>query len=140
MGKNKTTYVLEIDAELGSLEQKLATVKKSLSGVLGSANAPKGLEKTFEKVEGLLDRIKNKASAPLDSKSGFASIGKDINSANSALAGMLKIVERISSMSESDRVSFLPPEARAEIQAIIVGLTNYQKAIVAATAETAELT
>lgn len=139
MGKNKTTYVLEIDAELGSLEQKLATVKKSLSGVLGSANAPKGLEKTFEKVEGLLDRIKNKASTPIDSKSGFASIGKDINSANSALAGMLKIVERIGAMSESDRVSFLPPEARAEIQAIITGLTNYQKAITDAITETKEL-
>ena len=54
MAKNKTTYTLQIDAELGNLESKLSSVKGLLSGVLSSANAPKGLEKTIEKIEGLI--------------------------------------------------------------------------------------
>jgi hypothetical protein len=72
-----------------------------MSGVLSSANAPKGFEKTFEKVEELIDRIKAKSSQPINSKAGFGSITKDIDSANVALTSMLKIVESISSMSES---------------------------------------
>jgi hypothetical protein len=62
MAKSKTTYTLEIDAELGSLERKLSNVKGLLSGVLSSDNAPKGLEKAFEKIEGLIDKVKTKAS------------------------------------------------------------------------------
>lgn len=140
MANNKTTYTLEINAELGNLEKKLGSVKQLVSGVIGSANAPKGLEKAFEKVEGLIDRIKAKSSQPIDSKSGFASITKDVDSANIALAGMLKIVESIGSMSESAQISFLPPDAQAQINAIIASLSNYEKVISAATTETVELT
>ena len=139
MAKNKTTYTLEIDAELGNLENKLNGVKKAMSGVLGSANAPKGLEKSFEKVEGLLERIKTKASQPIDSKTGFSSIAKDIDSANLALASMLKTIGSIGSMSESALISFLPADAQKQINSIITSLNNYEKAIAEAVAETTEL-
>jgi hypothetical protein len=33
---NKTTYVLEIDAEISSLENKLKSMKGTLAGVLSS--------------------------------------------------------------------------------------------------------
>jgi hypothetical protein len=111
MAKNKTTYTLEIDAELSSLERKLSSVKGLLSGVLGSDKAPKGLEKAFEKIEGIIDKIKTKASEPISTKTGFSSITKDVDSAQVALAGLLKIINSIMSMPEADRLSFLPPEA-----------------------------
>ena len=111
MAKNKTTYTLEIDAELGSLEHKLATVKGLLSGVLGSDKAPKGLEKAFEKIEGIIDKVKAKASEPITTKAGFSSITKDVDSAQVALASLLKIVNSIGSLPEADRLSFLPPYA-----------------------------
>jgi hypothetical protein len=37
MSNKKTTYTLEIDAEVKSLENKLTSVKNLLSGVLNSA-------------------------------------------------------------------------------------------------------
>ena len=52
MAKNKQVYTLQIDAELGNLQSKLTSVKSLLAGVLGSENAPKGLDKTLVKIEG----------------------------------------------------------------------------------------
>ena len=139
MANNKTTYVLQFDAELGALEKKLNSVKGLMSGVLGSAQAPKGLDKSFEKLGDLIEKIRQKASQPIESKSGFTSIGKDINAANTALNGMLKIIKSINSMSESAKISFLPPEAQEQLNAIVKSLTDYASAIDAATTETAEL-
>jgi hypothetical protein len=60
----------------------------------------------------LLDRIKGKASQPITSKTGFSSIEKDVSSANVALAGLLKVVSQISTLSESAQISFLPKGAQ----------------------------
>ena len=139
MANNKTTYVLQFDAELGALEKKLNSVKGLMSGVLGSTQAPKGLDKSFEKLGDLIEKIRQKASQPIESKGGFTSIGKDINAANTALNGMLKIIKSIDSMSESAKISFLPPEAQEQLKAIVKSLTDYADAIDAATTETAEL-
>ena len=139
MAKNKTTYTLEIDAELGSLEHKLATVKELLSGVLGSDKAPKGLEKAFEKIEGIIDKVKAKASEPITTKAGFSSITKDVDSAQVALASLLKIVNSIASMPEADRLSFLPPDAQAQIEKIVSSLSDYATAMDAAATESEEL-
>ena len=140
MANNKTTYTLEIDAELGSLQKKLGTIKNLMSGVLNSANAPKGLEKSFEKIEGILDKIANKASQPISSQAGFASIEKDIGGANAALASLLKIIGSINHMAEGAKISFLPPDEQAKINAVITSLSVYADAIAASTTETAELT
>ena len=139
MAKNKTTYTLQIDAELGNLESKLSSVKGLLAGVLGSANAPKGLEKTIEKIEGLIDRVRAKASQPINSKAGFTSISKDVDGAQVALSGLLKIVQSINSLPEADRLSFLPPDAQAQIQKVIDGLSAYAAAIDTAVTESQEL-
>ena len=140
MAKNKQTYTLQIDAELGNLESKLSSVKSLLSGVLSSASAPKGLDKSLEKIEGLIDKVRAKASQPIDSKAGFSSIAKDVGGAQVALAELLKVVQSINSLPEADRLSFLPPDAQAQINKIIQSLTSYASAIDAATTETAELT
>ena len=139
MAKNKTTYTLEIDAELGSLEHKLATVKGLLSGVLSSDKAPKGLEKAFEKIEGIIDKVKAKASEPITTKTGFSSITKDVDNAQVALASLLKIINSIGSMPEADRLSFLPPDAQAQIEKIVSSLSDYASAMDAAVTESEEL-
>ena len=139
MANKKVSYTLELDAEIKSLEGKLSTVKNLLSGVLNSANAPKGLEKSFEKIGSIIDRVKAKASQPIDSKAGFTSITKDVDSAQVALAGLLKIVQSIDSLPEADRLSFLPPDARAQIEQVVTSLAKYTAAMDAATTESEEL-
>ena len=137
---NKVTKILEIDADISSLENKLKSMKDLMAGVLGSTQAPKGLEKSFEKIEGILDKIRAKAAQPLDSNAGFASIKKDITSAGAALNNVVKIVESINSLSEDTRISFLSPETQKEIQAIIDSLADFAEATAASTVETKELT
>ena len=136
---NKVTKILEIDADISSLENKLKSMKEIMAGVLGSTQAPKGLEKSFEKIEGILDKIRAKAAQPLDSNAGFASIKKDITSASAALNNVVKIVESINSLSEDTRISFLSPEKQKEIQAIVSNLEVFADAIIASTAETKKL-
>jgi hypothetical protein len=42
------TYTLKLDAEMSSLLNKLKTAKSSLSGLMESGKAPKGLTKSFD--------------------------------------------------------------------------------------------
>jgi hypothetical protein len=72
-----------------------------------------------------MDRIRSKAAQPIDSKAGFSSINKDIDSANVTLTSLLRTVEKIGSMSESAQISFLPPEAQKEINAIISAMDKF---------------
>lgn len=139
MGKNKQTYTLQIDAEIGNLESKLASVKSQLSSVLNSANVPKGLDKTFEKIEGIIDRVKTKTAQPIDSKAGLTSISKDIDNVQVALGGLLKIVQSINKLPEADRINFLPPEAQQQIERIVTSLDKYTTAVQAAITESEEL-
>ena len=139
MGNNKATYTLQIDTEISGLEKKLGTVKDLMSNVLGSAQAPKGMEKTFEKVENLLDQIRSKASQPIDSKNGFTSINKDIGLANVALSSLVRQIDKLSSASESAQISFLPPEQQKAINTAISAVDKYDKAIISAATETKEL-
>ena len=140
MANKKISYTLEIDAEIKSLESKLNSVKNSMSGVLNSANAPKGLDKTFDKVEGLIDRIKNKASEPITSKGGFTSLEKDVDSVRLALASLAKTAESLKDLSDSSKISFLPPEEKNKIETAIKSLAHYADACTAAITETKELT
>jgi DNA repair exonuclease SbcCD ATPase subunit len=140
MANKKITYQLEIDAEIDSLQKKLNTAKNLMANVLNSGQAPKGLEKSFEKIEDLIDKIRAKASQPIDSKGGFTSIDKDIGSINIALASLLGALKKVGSASDATKLNFLPPEIKAQIETIIAGLESYEKAMEAATAETAELT
>lgn len=137
---NKTTYVLEIDAEISSLENKLKSMKGALAGVLSSAQAPKGLEKSFEKFESLLEKIRTKASQPLEGGAGFTSIKKDIAGAEVALNNVVRIIENIGSLSEDVRISFLSPETQKEVQTIVDSLADFAEAIATSTVETKELT
>lgn len=111
-----------------------------MSNVLGSANAPKGLDKSFEKIESLIDKIRSKASQPIDSKGGFTSISREVETVQSALNGLTRMIEQLNSLPEADRLSFLPPDAQKEIQQIIGSLATYADAIQAATTESKELT
>ena len=139
MAKNKQTYTLEIDADLRNLQGKLNSVKTLLANVLNSANAPKGLDKSLEKVGELIEKIRIKASQPIDNKTGFNSISKDIGNVQIALTSLLETVRTVQSLSDTEKLNFLPKDAQDQIGKIISGLTNYASAIDAATTGTAEL-
>ena len=73
---DRNMLTLKIDAELGNLQKTLNEAKNSLSAFMKSGEAPKGLEKAFEKINTLLGQISDKTGKPLDLK-GLTSTQKD---------------------------------------------------------------
>ena len=138
MANKKITYTLELDAEIKDLESKLNKTKSSLDSIFKSGQAPAGLEKAFERLEGLFDRIKDKAKSPIDSKSGFTSIGKDVDSVNQSLNALSRILSEIASKG-TDNFALLPKDTQAQITAIVKSIEDYGAAVQASTVETKEL-
>ena len=138
MANKKITYTLELDAEIKDLESKLNKTKSSLDSIFKSGQAPAGLEKAFERLGELFDRIKDKAKSPIDSKSGFTSIGKDVDSVNQSLNALSRILSEIASKG-TDNFTLLPKDTQAQITAIIKSIESYGAAIQASTVETKEL-
>jgi chromosome segregation ATPase len=56
-----------------------------------------------------------------------------------AISSLLRLIEQISTASESAKISFLPPEAQKEILAINSAIDKYSQSIEAAKTETKEL-
>ena len=54
---NKTTYEIEIKANLERMLSELGKAESKLTSFMKSGNAPKGIEKSFEKVKELLGQI-----------------------------------------------------------------------------------
>jgi hypothetical protein len=86
----------------------------------------------------LLDRIKDKAKSPIDSKSGFTSIGKDVDSVNQSLNALSRILNEIASRG-TDNFALLPKDTQAQITAIVQSIEDYGAAVQASTVETKEL-
>ena len=118
MANKKITYTLELDAEISSLESKLNKTKGQLDSIFKSGQAPAGLEKAFERLDELLGRIKDKTKSPIDSKSGFTSIGKDVDSVNQSLSALSRILGEIASKG-SENFSLLPKDTQSQITAIV---------------------
>ena len=124
MAKNQSTYTLKIDAELGNLQNILNTAKKSLEGFVASGNAPKGLEKAFEKINDLLGQISDKTGKPLDLK-GLASTGKDLNAVQESFRAIIRLLGEFDDLSDDLKLTFLSAEEQKKVTAITEALKTY---------------
>jgi hypothetical protein len=61
MGKSKTTYTLEIDADIKSLKSSLNDATRAL-GKMGGGEFSEGLQKRITSILGQLDKLQKKAS------------------------------------------------------------------------------
>lgn len=133
MAKNQSTYTLKIDAELGNLQKILTEAKTSLISFMQSGNAPKGLEKAFERIKDLLGQISDKTGKPLDLK-GLTSTGKDLNTVQENFKAIIRLLGEFDDLSDDIKLSFLSTEEQKKVTAI----TNALKAYGAAAAESAK--
>ena len=124
MAKNQSTYTLHIDAELGNLQQTLNTAKNSLASFMQSGNAPKGLEKAFEKINDLLGQISDKTGKPLDLK-GLTGAGKDLNTVQENFRAIVRLLGEFDNLSDDVKLTFLSTEEQKKVTAITEALKNY---------------
>ena len=128
MAKNQSTYTLKIDAELGNLQKTLNEAKNSLSGLMASDKAPKGLEKAFEKINQLLGQISDKSGNALDLK-GLAATGKDLTAIQESFRTIMRLLGNFNDLSDDIKFSFLSAEEQKQITNITKSLENYEKTI-----------
>ena len=127
MAKNQSTYTLKIDAELGNLQKTLNDAKNSLASFMQSGNAPKGLEKAFEKINNLLGQISDKAGKPLDLK-GLTGAGKDLSTIQENFRAIVRLLGEFDDLSEDVKLSFVSPEEQKKVKDITSALEAYGKA------------
>ena len=127
MAKNQSTYTLKIDAELGNLQKTLNDAKTSLASFMASGNAPKGLEKAFEKINDLLGQISDKAGKPLDLK-GLTGAGKDLSTIQENFRAIVRLLGEFDDLSEDVKLSFVSPEEQKKVKDITSALEAYGKA------------
>ena len=124
MAKNQSTYTLKIDAELGNLQKTLNEAKNSLASFMASGNAPKGLEKAFEKISSLLGQITDKAGKPLDLK-GLSATGKDLTSIQENFRALIRLMGEFDDLSDDLKISFLSAEEQKKITSVVDALKAY---------------
>ena len=128
MAKNQSTYTLKIDAELGNLQKTLNEAKASLASFMASGNAPKGLEKAFEKINDLLGKISDKTGKPLDIK-GLTSTGKDLENVQDSFRAIVRLLGDFNDLSDDVKFSFLSADEQKKITAIVDALKKYSGAL-----------
>ena len=126
MANKEQTYTIKIDAELSSLQDKVAKARQSLDGLLSSGKAPKGLASSFEKLEGLIGRISDK-SKQAPSKSLFSGVGKDLSNVELLFGEIIRSLDSLKDASKDVKLELFPPESRTQLQAAIKGLKEYQE-------------
>ena len=138
MANKKISYTLELDAEIGDLESKIAKAKTALSGIMGSGAAPKELQTLLDKLDASLGRIRDKTKDPIVSKSGFTSVQKDISSVSQSFNGLVRIIDDLMNNTEG-HFNLLPKDEKDKILAVASAVAAFQKGIEEATTETKEL-
>lgn len=138
MAKNQTTYTLKIDAELSSLNKDLEAAQSKLQGLLASGNAPKGLEKAFERIKNLLGQVQDKASKPLTG-TGFKSVKTDLDKVQEGLSSINRLVGDFSDLADDVKITFLSDDEKTKIEQATKAMEKYLQLVAAANAKEKDL-
>lgn len=138
MAKKEATYTLKIDAELGNLQQKLGKVRESLDSVFASGEAPKGLEKAFDKVNALLGQIYDKSGKALNVKE-LASAGKDLGAVQDGLRKIVRLMGDFDSLSDNLKFSFLSDDEKQKFADVTAEIKKYGQFVELTTKKVKEL-
>ena len=128
MANNKTTYVLEIDAEIKSLKAKLEGAKESLEKI-GQSNFSNSFDKKINGLMSQLERLQRKAGQPIDSKATFSSIEKGFNNVIADSKSLIAELDKISKLTTKEKLSILPEDEASRLKSAINAVQIYTKAV-----------
>ena len=129
MVKNQSTYTLQIDADIQKILGKVNGLKKNLSGLFETGEAPKGLVKSFDQIASLIGGIQDKTSKPLVSNSEFVSISKDLGKLEVAFGGLARQISLLDDLPNELKISLLPKEEQARLLQAVKALKEYNSVL-----------
>ena len=128
MANNKTTYVLEIDAEVSQLKSKLENTKTALDR-LGDSGFSIGLNKKINSILSQLEKLQRKAAQPIDSKATFQSLEKGFGGIVVDAKNLLNELGKISNMTSREKLSLLPEDEAKKLKEAMGAVQDYTKAV-----------
>ena len=129
MVKNQSTYTLQIDADIQKILGKVNGLKKNLSGLFETGEAPKGLVKSFDQIASLIGGIQDKTSKPLVSNSEFVNISKDLGKLEVAFGGLARQISLLDDLPNELKISLLPKEEQARLLQAVKALKEYNSVL-----------
>jgi regulatory protein YycH of two-component signal transduction system YycFG len=105
---------------------------------LTSENAPKGLEKAFEKLKNLLGQVQDKASKPLTG-AGFKSVKLDLDKVQEGLSSINRLVGDFSDLADDVKITFLSDDEKRKVEEATKAMEKYLQLVVAANAKEKDL-
>lgn len=129
MVKNQSTYTLQIDADIQKILGKVNGLKKNLSGLFETGEAPKGLIKSFDQIASLIGGIQDKTSKPLVSNSEFVSISKDLGKLEVAFGGLARQISLLDDLPNELKISLLPKEEQVRLLQAVKALKEYNSVL-----------
>ena len=138
MAKNKTTYEIELKADLENLLSNLDSAQKKLSTFMSSNNAPKGLEKAFEKIRDLLGQISDKSSKPMD-LAGFNKAKGELDKVQENLHAITRLVGNFADLADDVKISFLSDDEKKKLEDAAKTMKQYLGLVEQASAKNKEL-
>lgn len=138
MSNKKLTYTINLDANIGSIEGKLSSIKTLISKLTEGGAHPE-LNKLFSGIETSIDKIRTKAGQPIDF-TGLNSIDKETGLIMAQFAKLSKALDTIRNSADGEILSLLSSKDLNNLNSAIAAMDSFAKAQQEATKETAELT
>lgn len=139
MSKREISYVLNLSANIGDLQNQLNQAKTAISSLTKDGKNP-GLSRLFEGIEKSIDNIVKKTSTPITSGAMFGSIQKDVQSINLGFSKLNEAIQDIVDSSDGEILDLLPPDFVKKINDAIAATSKYEKALQDCQKESKELT
>lgn len=138
MEKIKTTYTINLDAQLNDLSSKIDIARKSLSKLMESGKTPQ-LEQLFTKLNAQIDKLREKASTPIRTQAAFGQMESSVAMINTLLENLNKSVDELHTSTAAKKITLLPASEQKKITEAINAARTFTDALTKAYEKTDKL-
>ena len=123
----KVTRKVELDLELDRLQRAAKTASDAVAGIGGDFS--KGFEKKLQAVLLQIEKLRKKASQPIDSAGGFSSLERGLSAITAEAKTLFSEITRLQGLTTKEKISLLPEEEATKIRDAIAAIQEYEKAV-----------
>ena len=115
MAKQTFQVGVEFLANVSDLQNKIKTVTGDIAK-MGSSSGGTQVQKQFDRLTQSVQNLQTRAQQPITSQGEFNKLVSDLNRAEGAYDSLISALDRMRSMSNSQKLELLPADEQAKIQ------------------------
>lgn len=125
---DKLTMVVDLKAQIGQFNASMEQAKKKLVDAF-SGKGIKNYSEELNKIGRIFDKLSLTTANPIDSKTTFGQMQKELTEADQRLNRLLDDLENLKRMSFTQRLSFLPDNFEQDLKKGKIALDGFYKTI-----------